>query len=394
MLLGIALLCSSQFFDDYELRDRCSKFSRREQAAVWQSATRETLSRFQVPLKDALVSIEPVFRTIEQFSYCKPVDFDVVVTNLTDRYLTDIDVQIRENSVIKYPSTVRIRSLNPREQTLLRLTGEALPGVQVLEIEARKGDVIAGRGLKLVSMKETSANLCVTVTSSQYAFYVDRANAFEIIVGNNGRHAARDVIVTAELSSCFLVEKVRDDGFIVDGRPTWMLSDIRPGESHKLTVDVVLTEPLATPVLRACAEFACGEACGTFERVLYNPALLLEVIDNEDPVRIGDQVTYTITLTNQSSELRSGIWIEAILQPEAILDAVSSPDTDGYFIEGKRVRFCPIAVLPPRERVTYFVTVRGFEAGDTRFKALFHVDSASDCMSIVEETESTRFFAK
>ncbi|MCZ6698173.1 MAG: hypothetical protein O7D94_04500, partial [Planctomycetota bacterium] len=117
------------------------------------------------------------------------------------------------------------------------------------------------------------------------------------------------------------------------------------------------------------------------------PAILLECVDNPDPIEIDGNVTYTITVTNQGSAVGTNIAIVCTLPKEQ--EHVSSTGPTKAVSKGKKVTFAPLATLAPKASVVYKVTVKGIAEGDVRFKVSLNSDQMT---SPAEETESTRIY--
>src|SRR5204863_23711 len=70
--------------------------------------------------------------------------------------------------------------------------------------------------------------------------------------------------------------------------------------------------------LTAAAEATCARPASDKGTVAIRtiPALLLEAVDNPDPVQVGTSTTYTITVKNQGSGPDANIRLAATLPPE------------------------------------------------------------------------------
>jgi uncharacterized repeat protein (TIGR01451 family) len=125
-------------------------------------------------------------------------------------------------------------------------------------------------------------------------------------------------------------------------------------------------------------------------RVVGIPALLLEVIDERDPVRIGDDTVYTIRVENQGSAEATNIKILGVLPngQEFVsargADNGTSNRTD--FSGNQAVDFAPLARLAPKATAEWTIRVKAVTPGDVRFGVRMTADQLD---SPVEETEST-----
>ncbi len=147
----------------------------------------------------------------------------------------------------------------------------------------------------------------------------------------------------------------------------------------------------SSTVVRTQQAFPTGE-CGQAEtsvalEVRGIPDILLEVVDQLDPVEVGGTTTYVIEVTNQGSADGTNIAITCTLPPE--LQYVSANGPSPLTAQGRTVRFTPLAVLAPRAKTAYQVVVMRLAVGDVRFKVSMNSDQIDQ---VVEETESTHVY--
>lgn len=132
----------------------------------------------------------------------------------------------------------------------------------------------------------------------------------------------------------------------------------------------------------------CAEATQGCEfEVKGVPAILLECVDDPDPIEVGGNVTYTITVTNQGTAVGTNITVQCKLPPEQEFVSANGP-TNGS-AEGRNVTFAPLATLAPKAAAVYKVTVKGTGVGDVRFGVELRSDQIE---SPVMETESTHIY--
>jgi len=144
-----------------------------------------------------------------------------------------------------------------------------------------------------------------------------------------------------------------------------------------------------TLINSATASAYCADAVTSTVRTLVKgiPAILMEVIDVDDPVRVGERATYVIRVKNQGSALATNIRIVCIL--EDYVRYVSSAGATSGSQEGQTIRFLPLGTLAPKAEVAWRVVVEAVRVGDMRFKAILNMDELS---RPVEETESTHLY--
>ncbi len=116
-------------------------------------------------------------------------------------------------------------------------------------------------------------------------------------------------------------------------------------------------------------------------------AVLLEVIDKDDPIEVGQNETYEIVVTNQGSADATNVVINCYLPTQQEFVAAHGPTEATN--TGPQVSFAPAASLPPGGKLVYRVTVKGKGTGDVRFRTTMTSDQTT---SPVEETESTHIY--
>lgn len=217
--------------------------------------------------------------------------------------------------------------------------------------------------------------------------FLGRTGDYEITVTNKGDTASRNTVVTDTLPAGAVFVSATDGGSASGGSIVWNLGTLEAGQSRKLSATVRF-DGAGDLKNTVHAKAICAEASAScVTKVEGIPAILLEVIDLDDPVEVGAQTTYEIKVTNQGSKADTNIRIDVTLPPEE--DFVSGAGPTPSTAVGKNIKFAPLPSLAPGEVATYRVVVRGNKAGDVRFKVQMNSDNIT---SPVEETEATRFY--
>lgn len=216
--------------------------------------------------------------------------------------------------------------------------------------------------------------------------YLGRNATFKITVTNTGDGPAHDVIVTDVVPRGLQFVSADNAGALQGDKLQWRVGTLNAGESRALISNFTCTSigqfrNMAT--VTYCAEST--KECAFEVRGI--PAILLECVDDPDPIEINSPVTYTITVTNQGSALGTNISVSCTLPDTQEYVSAVGPTTAAA--AGKNVTFPPLPSLAPAAKAIYKVTVKGIGEGDTRFR----VEMKSDQMeSPVMETESTRIY--
>jgi uncharacterized repeat protein (TIGR01451 family) len=216
--------------------------------------------------------------------------------------------------------------------------------------------------------------------------YVGRNAIFEITLTNRGDGPANDVVVTDVISGRIDFIKADNNGVREGNNIVWRLGTLEAGGNRTLKATFRcnhIGRVRNTATVTYCVE--ASDACELEVKGI--PAILLECVDDPDPIEINGSVTYTITVLNQGSAIGTNIVIECTLPPEE--EHVSSTGPTKAKVEGRKVTFAPLASLAPKANVVYKVTVKGVKEGDVRFR----VELKSDQIKTpVMETESTHIY--
>lgn len=183
----------------------------------------------------------------------------------------------------------------------------------------------------------------------------------------------------AELQSATAQGRQSDDLVL------WDLRNIAPGNSVQLCAVFTRTRP-GSFSFAAAARGACApqvrSLCTT--RLPGISAILLEVIDLDDPIEVGGIETYVIRVLNQGSSVGTNIKLVCTL--EEAQQFISGSGPTAVRADGPIITIEPLATLAPQAEAVWRLSIRAVEAGDVRFT----VELTSDQISRpVRETEAT-----
>lgn len=211
---------------------------------------------------------------------------------------------------------------------------------------------------------------------------------YEITVTNSGDAAAANTTLEDPVPAGAVFVSATDGGTMTAGKVSWNLGTLAPGASKKVSMTVRGDAP-ATIRNMATAKATCAEAVSaTAETIVKGiPAILLEVVDLTDPNKVGDNVTYRITVTNQGSAVDTNIRIICTLEENQQFVSAGGATTGSG--AGSTVTFAPLTSLAPKAVAEWTVTVKNVKAGDVRFKVSMKSDNIT---RNVEETEATNVY--
>lgn len=172
------------------------------------------------------------------------------------------------------------------------------------------------------------------------------------------------------------------------GQITWQIGNLRPKASVDLCAVFAVREPSSLSFRAAAAGQKAKpveSSCGT--RVLGVPAILLELIDLEDPLQVGREVTYQVNVTNQGTAPGTNIRIRCKLPPAE--EFVAGSGVTPVQAESGIVTAGVLAELAPKAVAKWTVVVKATKPADARFK----VELSSDqFQQPIEEEESTELY--
>jgi len=265
---------------------------------------------------------------------------------------------------------------------------------------ARSGTFEHTAMAKAQSGLEAKAGLLATVVSKPVltitengakTSFVGRNAKYNFTVKNIGDGVAKNIVLEDIIPNGAEYRSSTEGGEFAKGRLSWDLGDLRPNESRDVSVSLNLGS-IGTFVSRATAIADCADAvsASVSTDVKGIPAVLLEVVDVEDPIAVGEEETYIITVTNQGTAPATGVGV-AITLPDTttLVRTIGSTAGPAAGVTVGKFSFQPLASLAPKKVATWKVVIRGTSAADARFRVSMTSDQLT---SPVDETEATNFY--
>jgi uncharacterized repeat protein (TIGR01451 family) len=220
--------------------------------------------------------------------------------------------------------------------------------------------------------------------------YLSREALYTLHATNPGTAAAKNVRVEATIPDGLQFARAAEGGKHDSSAHTvsWFLGELSPGQSREVQLALVAVGA-GSQMLRASAAAQGGlETTGeVMTQVEGISALLLEVVDTDDPVEVGAETLYEIRVTNQGSKRANNVRIVAEI-PRG-MQAMDYTGPVPAHVEENRIVFDVLGRLEPRADALYRVRVRGIDAGDQRFRAIM---TSEMLQSPVVEEESTKVY--
>ncbi len=258
------------------------------------------------------------------------------------------------------------------------VVGTLVPGqAQVLDYQAiakqagrlsAKAAVTANGGLRdeaESTVTVTEPKLAVRITGEANRL-VNAGTPYQITVTNAGQAPLANVRVTLPVPAQLAVAAATPGARAARGEVQWLLGPLAPGASR--AVDVVLRAQAAGEYrLQANATAdrglkASDAVTTTFTGV---PALTLDLVVSDDPVEVGRETRYRVTVRNPGTQPVTQVRVVATL-PEQLTVVKASGPAD-HRKDGPKIVFEPLTIQPKQE-VRYEVLARAVKPGDVRVR--------------------------
>jgi len=218
--------------------------------------------------------------------------------------------------------------------------------------------------------------------------YLGRPVNYVINITNKGDAIAENLTLEDKVPSGMTFVSANHGGTFSNGKVVWNLPRLSPNKSHSVEV-AYSTDREGTFSNTATARAKCAKPVTASVKTTVKgiAAVLLEVIDIEDPIELGSRETYVITATNQGTTDDTNIKIVCTLEETVEYYSSSGPTTAS--VKDRVVTFAPLPRLAPKAKATWKVVVKALKAGDVRFSVEMNTDQLK---RPVNETESTELY--
>ncbi|MCZ7637807.1 MAG: hypothetical protein M5U12_18280 [Verrucomicrobia bacterium] len=318
---------------------------------------------------------------------CDPIPVRLVVKNTGSSALTGVRVvdDLPEGLLADGRRTVAFDAgtLRPGESKEFTFNATAARTGKFNNVaKATSAQGISAEDAKAVTVRQPLLEIACSAPDERFA---GRPIEVCYTVKNTGdaplANAKVDVVVPAGIS----FRGASAGGTLSGNIVTWPLGTLAPNATKEVCLTLV-GEVVGTYSFSGTAAGTCAKpvttACST--KVSGIPAILLEVIDIEDPIEVGKTETYRIEVTNQGSAPDTNIRI--VCELEDAQEFVSGTGPTAVTAVGRQITMAPLASLAPKDKAVWQVVVRALKPANVRFKTTMTSDQLT---RPVEETEST-----
>ena len=325
---------------------------------------------------------------------CDPINYKIVVTNTGTGTARDLVV-----TDTLPEGLVTMDGQNSITANIAELAGGASQEINATVKATKTGSFSNSASVADAGGVSAASNAVTTVVTKPALelnvacpgkTYLGKKLCYTVTVANNGDGVSRGTTVSAVVPSGTSFVSASEGGTNAGGNVSWNAGDLAPGAS-KSREFCVMADTLGPKQTGATASGYCADAvkadCAT--NVEGIPAILVEVIDIEDPIQVGNQETYEILITNQGTANDTNIKVVCGIEEQ--LEYVASADPGGKpgVVEGGSISFEAHPSIAPKAKIKYIVKVKATATGDTRFKVTVTSDQLT---RPVEETEATNHY--
>jgi uncharacterized repeat protein (TIGR01451 family) len=220
--------------------------------------------------------------------------------------------------------------------------------------------------------------------------YLDRHAVYTFKVMNPGSAAASNVMVSDMIPDGFKFLSASDGGRhdFASRTVSWFVGDLTPGQSREVSMEVIAINT-GNYKHQATVTAARGLKTETeiSTRVEGLSALLMELVDLDDPVEVGADTAYEIRVTNTGSKTETNLQLVCTVPDKMEFRGAKGAAECHFKVQGKEVVFEPLPKLAPRADAIFRVNVRGSAPGDLRFRARITADGLTEPVLKEESTK-------
>ncbi len=221
--------------------------------------------------------------------------------------------------------------------------------------------------------------------------YLGRKALYTIKVTNPGDAPASNVTVSDLVPEGFKVLAATDGGRhdFTSRTVSWFLGEIGPGQTHEVKLEVQAINPgeFKHKASAVGARGLCAES-ELSTRVEGLSALMLEMVDTDDPIEVSSETAYEVRITNTGSKVETDIKLVATIPDKMEFKGATGPAR--FHEEGKTIVFEPIEKLAPKADAIFRLNVKAVEAGTVRFKIQM---TSTNLTEPVIKMEATRIYS-
>jgi len=355
-----------------------------------------TIVTYGIQVRGSVKIVQPKLELIKtaptEVLLCEPIPVEFVITNLGTGSAQDVKIvdtlpsglqTIDGKGELVFEAGTLTAGQSHQFSTQLRATRT---GIYVNKAVASSASGLVAESAAIVTtVRQPKLTIVKTGPTQQY---LGRPLVYEITVTNRGDGPAKNTVVEDAIPAGVTAIEAAYGAKLSGSKLVWQLGTLAPNDSQRVRVSYIPTKAgtltNSASVTAYCAETATASTRTSIAGIA---AVRLEVIDLEDPIEVGSNTTYIITVTNQGSAADTNIRIVCALEDK--VQFVSCAGETAGSIMGNTVSFAPLHSLTPKDRATWRVVVKGVKPGDVRFRVTMSSDQLT---RPVEQSEATYLY--
>jgi uncharacterized repeat protein (TIGR01451 family) len=241
-----------------------------------------------------------------------------------------------------------------------------------------------------VSSESCSINVIQPVLTVKVAAPAERIVTcpvtYNITVNNGPQYKADSTTLWATLPAGARFISATEGGQQSGDKISWNFGTLDPQANRQVSFTFM---PCSTGQIASVATATANCATATDQgstNIIGMSATRLDVCDTSNPICLGGNDTYIITVSNTGSAADTNVAVTATLPAQVGYVDANGPTK--ATVDGNKITFAPIASLAPRDKVVYKVTVKTNDAGDARFQVNVNSDQLGN--TPIMKTESTK----
>jgi uncharacterized repeat protein (TIGR01451 family) len=294
---------------------------------------------------------------------------------------------------LKHPGGAELEytvgDLRPRESRQLQLRLKAVQPGTITNLVSARADANL-RAEHRYDIEVLSPQLDVALAGPKRR-YLEREATYQLSVSNPGTAPAQQVELAAYLPQGLKFVKANNAGRYDESTRAvfWRLDELPVNQRGAVELVTLPVEAGQFSIkVRGAAQR--GLTVEKEQPVVVEglAAVLFQFSHTKDPLEIGGETTYEITVVNQGSKASSNLQLSVLLPAE--LKPLAADGPARYTIENNKVVFENVPQLKPKTVATFRVRAQGVRAGDLRVRCQLMTDEMQQ--PVVKE-ESTRVYA-
>lgn len=221
--------------------------------------------------------------------------------------------------------------------------------------------------------------------------YLDRKAVYTIKVTNPGDAPAFNVSVTDAIPAGFKFLQADNGGRHDFSTRTvsWFLGEIAPGQTREVKVEcLAINTGEHQHKILAQASRGLKQEQAVVTRVEGLSAIMLEMVDLDDPIEVGAETSYEVRITNTGSKTETDVKLVCMVPEKMQFKGATGPVK--FTQNGNEIIFEPIPRLAPRADAIFRITVKTTAAGVVHFKSRL---TSTLLTEPVTKEEATRIYS-